>query len=65
MAHQQNLSGLLCFLKGFDNEMLSKVGHIDTLDCIDTVEPVRSIGQQIDDTATAFNITRRRFDFNQ
>ena len=65
MADQQNLSGVCLLLKGFDNEMLSKVGHIDALDCIDAVEPARGIDQQIDDTAAAFNITRRRFNFNQ
>jgi hypothetical protein len=64
MAHEENLSRAL-FLKGFDNQVLSKVGDIDTLDCIDALEPAGRFNQQINDSATAFHITRRRFDFNQ
>ena len=54
-----------CLLKRFDYEMLTEVGHVDTLDCIDTREPARRLDQQIDNSAAAFHITRRRLDFNQ
>ena len=53
--HQDLL--LVLFLEGFDYEMLSEVGHINTFDCIDAREFARSLGQQIDNSATAFHIT--------
>src|SRR5215212_10958198 len=63
MPDHENLA--LIVLKSFDYEMLSEVRHVHTFDRIDAREPACRLGQQIDNSAAAFDIARRRFDFNQ
>src|SRR5215213_1968578 len=63
MPDHQNLS--LTVLKSFDYEMLTEVRHVHPFDRIDAREPARRLGQQIDNSSAAFDVARRRFDFNQ
>jgi hypothetical protein len=65
MADEENLSCVAVFLKCSDDEMLPEVRNVDTIDCVDTLDPARGLRQQIDYGAAAFHITRRRFDFNE
>jgi hypothetical protein len=43
VSNHQDL--FVVFLKRPDYEMLSEVGHVDTLDCIDARKPARSLDQ--------------------
>src|SRR6185437_8788308 len=64
MSDHQNLVPA-SLLKSSDDEMLSEVRHVHTLNRIDTREFTCSVDEKINHRTTAFHVARRRLDFNQ